>query len=618
MNILVINCGSSSIRAAVIKSRSGEVFGSLRVERLRDEVDGSTLLIEMPDAAPEEMYCPHDEHEPALVFALEHLMARLDDSVEIEGIGHRVVHGGRRFDRPVVIDAELEQAIEALIPLAPLHNPANLGGIRAARELFGDLKHVAIFDTAFHRTLPNRARQYAIDPELAEKHQIERFGFHGVSHQYVARQAAEYFQTDERSLRVITCHLGNGCSLAAVEYGRSIETSMGMTPLEGLVMGTRSGDIDPGALIYLAQQEGYDINRVNELLNRESGLAGLSGIGNDMRDIEKGAAAGDERCRLAIQVFAHRVRKYIGAYAAVMGGVDAIVFTAGIGENSALMRSRIGQRLEFLGARMDLDKNRHVKVGPDNRVESISAEPSRCQLLVVATNEEHGIAEQTAQLLAGHQKPKTDTVRSIPIAVSARHVHLTQKTVEALFGEGYALTPRNPLSQPGQFASEEMVTLVGPKNSIERVRILGPTRSADQVEVSRTDEFALGVDAPVRGSGDIENSPGITLRTDHGEVTLEKGLICALRHIHMTPDDARNFGVKDGDMVEIATTGGERDLIFGDVLIRVSPNYKLEMHIDTDEGNAAHLSRDAQGALLSTEATGIIRSRRTRFDSAAE
>jgi len=618
MNILVINCGSSSIKAALIKSRSGRVFGSLRVERLQSAASGATLRIEIAGEPPQELECPSTTHAPALAFALEQLMAKLGDSVQIDGVGHRVVHGGRKFDRPVLIDAEVEQAIEQLIPLAPLHNPANLDGIRAAKKIFPDLQHVAIFDTAFHRTLPRRARQYAIDPELAEKHQIERFGFHGVSHQYVARQAAEYFQTDERSLRVITCHLGNGCSLTAVEYGRSIETSMGMTPLEGLVMGTRSGDIDPGALIYLAQQEGFDIQKVDALLNRESGLAGLSGRGNDMRDIEKGAAEGDERCRLAIQVFAHRVRKYIGAYAAVMGGVDAIVFTGGIGENSALMRSRIGQRLEFLGARIDPEKNRLAKVGPDHRVQSISLEPSRCQLLVVATHEEHGIAEQSAQLLAGHQKPASAAARSIPIAVSARHVHLTQKTVEALFGPGYQLTARNPLSQPGQFACEEMVTLVGPKNSIERVRILGPTRSANQVEISRTDEFALGVDAPVRGSGDIENSPGITLRTEHGEVTLEKGLICALRHIHMTPDDASNFGVKDGDMVEVAVTGGERDLIFGDVLIRVSPSYKLEMHIDTDEGNAAHLSRDAQGALLSTEATGMIRSRRTRFDSAAE
>lgn len=618
MNILVINCGSSSIKAAAIESRSGQLFGSLRVERLQDGVPGSSLRIEMPNQDVETLECPDDGHATALSFAIEKLMAKLGDSVVIEGVGHRVVHGGRKFDRPVLIDAEVEQAIEELIPLAPLHNPANLAGIRAAKKLFADLDHVAIFDTAFHRTLPRRARQYAIDPELAEKHQIERFGFHGVSHQYVARQAADYFDTDERNLRVITCHLGNGCSLAAVEYGRSIETSMGMTPLEGLVMGTRSGDIDPGAVTFLAQQEGFDIERVDTLLNRESGLAGLSGRGNDLRDIEKGAAEGDERCRLAIQVFAHRVRKYIGAYAAVMGGVDAIVFTAGIGENSALMRSRIGQRLEFLGARIDLDKNREATVGPKNRVESISAEPSRCELLVVATNEEHGIAEQTARHIAGHQKPAADDGRTIPIAISARHIHLTQDTVDKLFGEGHQLTPRNPLSQPGQFASEECVTLVGPKRSIEGVRILGPTRSANQVEVSRTDEFALGVDAPVRGSGDIDNTPGITLRTDHGEVTLDKGLICALRHIHMTPEDAEHFGVKQGDMVEVAVTGGERDLTFGDVLIRVSPKYKLEMHIDTDEGNAAHLSRDAQGALLGTEASGVIRRRRTRFDDAAE
>lgn len=617
MYILVINCGSSSIRAAVVNSRSGRDVGCLRVERLADGEAGSRLLLQLPGAEKQKIDCPSDDHEQALGFALDRLMERLDPAVTIEGVGHRVVHGGREFDRPVVIDAEVEQAIEALIPLAPLHNPANLAGIRAARKHFPELPHVAVFDTAFHRTLPRRARQYAIDPELAEAHHIERFGFHGVSHQYVARKAAEHFGTDERDLRIITCHLGNGCSVTAVEYGRSIETSMGMTPLEGLVMGTRSGDIDPGVLIHLARQEGMDIDRVDELLNRKSGLLGLSGVSNDLRDIEERAAQGDERCRLAIQVFAHRVRKYIGAYAAVMGGADAIVFTAGIGENSALMRHRIGQRLDFLGARIDPDKNRLAKVDENNRVVSISHNPSRCELLVVATNEEHGIAEQTAQLIAGHERP-AGTPSAIPIAISARHVHLTQETVEKLFGPGHQLTPRNPLSQPGQFACEETVTLVGPKSSIERVRVLGPTRSADQVEISRTDEFALGVDAPVRGSGDIDNSPGIILQVGEREAVLEKGVICALRHIHMTPKDAHNFGVKDGDMVEVEVSGGERDLVFGDVLVRVSPSFRLEMHLDTDEGNAARLGRSAQGVLVSTDSTAIIQRRRTRFDAAAE
>jgi acetate kinase len=612
MKILVINCGSSSIKASVLDSATGEHIAKMRVERLQDASQDSVLKID-----GREETCPANEHGPALEFALPELLDTLPDGLELDGVGHRVVHGGRRFDRAVVIDEEVAQTIEDLIPLAPLHNPANLAGIRGAQTIFSDLPHVAVFDTAFHRTLPRRAKTYAIPPELAEEHDIVRFGFHGPSHQYVAHKAAEYFGADVRDLRLVTCHLGNGCSVAAVEYGRSIETSMGMTPLEGLVMGTRSGDIDPGAILHLMRQEGFDADRLDDLLNRESGLAGLSGVGNDLRDIEAKASEGDERCRLAIQVSAHRVRKYIGAYAAVMGGVDAIVFTAGIGQNSALMRHRIAQRLDFLGARIDEDKNRDLSVDRDQPVASFSIQPSRCELLAVATDEEHSIASQAAHLILEHDRPSTDGL-TIPIAISARHVHLTDEMVEELFGEGHELTPRNPLSQPGQFASEETVTLVGPKNSLEGVRILGPTRSKNQVEISRTDEFFLGIDAPVRGSGDTDNTPGIALRGPNGEVTLEKGLICALRHIHMTPEDAHNFGVQDGDMVEVNVTGGPRDLTFGDVLIRVSPNYKLEMHIDTDEGNAAHLGRQAEGALVSTPGEAAIQKRRTRYDAAAE
>jgi acetate kinase len=614
MHILVINCGSSSIKANVLHSQTGKVEATLEVERLApNDTTEATLSIN----GGEPTSCPANEHEGAIEYALPKLLDALDDGVELQGVGHRVVHGGKRFDRPVIIDEEVEQTIEELIPLAPLHNPANLAGIRAAKKLLGDVAHVAVFDTAFHRTLPRRAKMYAIPPDVAEEHKIERFGFHGVSHQFVATKAAEYFRTDVRDLRLITCHLGNGCSLAAVEYGRSIETSMGMTPLEGLVMGTRSGDIDPGAIINLLRQEGWDADRVDDFLNRESGLAGLSGIGNDLRDIEQKASEGDERCRMAIQVFAHRVRKYIGAYAAVMGGVDGIVFTGGIGQNSALMRHRITQRLEFLGARIDEEKNRELQVSREEPVASFSADPSRCHLLAVATDEQHGIASQVSHVIQKHHET-ADTGLTIPIAISARHVHLTQDTVEKLFGEGHELTPYKDLSQPGQFASEEMVTLVGPKAEIERVRVLGPTRSHNQVEISRTDEFKLGIDAPVRGSGDIDNTPGITLRGTQGEVDLEKGLICALRHIHMTTKDARAFGVNHGDFVEVAVKGGERDLTFGDVLIRVKDSYALEMHIDTDEGNAAHLGRSAEGVLVSTEGEAAIQSRRTRFDDAAE
>ncbi|MDP3217897.1 MAG: phosphate propanoyltransferase, partial [Deltaproteobacteria bacterium] len=440
-----------------------------------------------------------------------------------------------------------------------------------------------------------------------------RYGFHGPSHAWVAQQAGQYLKEDLRGLRLITCHLGNGASVTAVEGGRSVETSMGMTPLEGLVMGTRAGDIDPGVLLEIGRREGLDVEGLDRLLNHQSGLLGLSGVGNDLRDIEARAAAGDEDCRLAIQVFAHRVRKYIGAYAAVMGGVDAIVFTAGIGENSALMRHRIAQRLDFLGARFDEDRNRDVRVSAAHPVAEFSEPGSRVRLLVVATDEARAIAHDAALLSAGAQS--VEAASRIPIAISARHIHLTRAAVDALFGPGHALTPYKPLSQPGQFACEEKLTVVGPKGRIANVRVLGPERPECQVEVSRTDEFSLGVDAPVRDSGDVTNTPGVTLEGPAGSLTLTKGLICARRHIHMHPDDAARFGVKDRDVVEVAVDTDGRDLTFGDVLIRVSPKFRLEMHLDTDEANAAQLNGGDGGVLDSTGGSVRLRRRSVGFDA---
>jgi acetate kinase len=468
----------------------------------------------------------------------------------------------------------------------------------AARKLLPDLTHVAVFDTAFHATLPARAKAYAIDAELAGKHGVRRYGFHGTSHAFVAQRAAAYLHADLSTLRLITCHLGNGASMAAVEYGRSIETSMGMTPLEGLVMGTRVGDVDAGVLLHLMRSEGLDVDGLDKLLNNKSGLSGLSGVGNDLRDIEERAAQGDDRCRLAIQVYAHRVRKYIGAYAAVLGGLDAIVFTAGIGENSATMRHRICQRLELFGAHLDEELNRNAGVGTNRAVARISTDTSRTHLLVVATDEQRAIAEQCAELVRGADEVAGD--RPIPVAISARHIHLNVETIDRLFGPDHQLTARSELSQPGQYACEETLDVVGPKRTIEGVRVLGPARSKNQVEVSRTDEFFLGIDAPVRDSGDVKGSASVTLRGPAGTVQLEEGVICARRHIHMRPEDAAYYGVKDKDVVEVAIDSHGRDLVFGDVLIRVSPKYALEMHIDTDEANAAELNRGAEGLLAAT------------------
>ena len=575
MNVLVINSGSSSVKYQVIDTQTSAVLHKGLVERIGN---GTT-------------------HAEALAQVME--VAR---PLGIAAVGHRVVHGGEKFVDAARIDDEVEKQIETCVPLAPLHNPANLAGIRAARAALPGVPQVAVFDTAFHARMPRRARTYAIDQEVAQKHGIRRYGFHGTSHAYVAQLAAKHLSRPLDELRLITLHLGNGASACAVELGHSTETSMGLTPLEGLVMGTRAGDLDAGVVLALLRSGEFDVKSLDTLLNTKGGLAGLSGVGNDLRDIEQRASDGDDRCRLAVSVFAHRVRKYIGAYAAAMGGLDAIVLTGGIGENAVAMRRRILQRLEFLGLLLDEDANSDAKVSRDQPVATISSELSRVAALVVKTDEELSIARQTAALVADHSAVKNP--RPIPVAISARHLHLDAATFSLLFGADAKPTKLRDISQPGQYACEEKVNIIGPRNRIEGVRLLGPLRPACQVEVSRTDEFVLGVDAPIRDSGKTTGSAPITLEGPKGTVQLNEGLICAKRHIHMTPEDATAYGVVNGDEVEVAIAGGPRPLVFGDVLVRVSSKYKLEMHLDTDEANAAELNQGAEGQLAYTEVLG--------------
>ncbi len=597
MNILVINSGSSSVKVELIDTLTSQRL-------LRMQLSGLTngqAYLQMEDETTEPI--EQSSHEDALRYAFPLLQARLGER-KVQGIGHRVVHGGETFGEPTLINEEVLTKLEELTPLAPLHNPVNIMGIQMAQEAWPDLPHFAIFDTAFHRTLPRRAQLYALPLELQKKHSIRRYGFHGTSHSYVARKAADFLGFPLSELRLITCHLGNGASISAIEYGRSVETSMGLTPLEGLVMGTRSGDIDPGVLTLLQEKENLDAAGLDNLLNRESGLIGLTGT-NDMRDLEKRSAEGDEKARTAIQIFTHRLRKYIGAYAAILGGVDAIVFTGGIGENSAVIRERVAQRLDFLGASLDQDRNRDADMDDRTVLADISTPQSRCKMLVIPTDEQFEIARQSAVKVRQEYQVK-DQTPSIPIAISARHVHLTRETLDKLFGEGHELTFHKWLSQPGQFAAKERITLIGPKNKIERVRILGPLRSKDQVEISRTDEFVLGIDAPVRASGHVANTPGIVLEGPKGKITIPNGVICAWRHIHMTPDDADRFGVEDKDLVEVRVASEDRSLTFGNVLVRVSEKYKLEMHIDTDEGNAAELRSGDEGVLWETSESGAL------------
>ncbi len=579
MLVLVINCGSSSVKYNLINPSDSSRLITGKIQSIGEQGG---------------KFQTHQQ-------ALEYVVSEVADN-QVDAVGHRVVHGGELFVEPVVIDESVIRQIDACSIDAPLHNPFNLLGINIARDKWPDIPHVAVFDTAFHAQMPKRAHTYAIDAEVSEKYRIRRFGFHGTSHEYVAGVAAAALNSSVSELRIVTLHLGNGASACAVEYGKSSETSMGMTPLEGLVMGTRAGDIDAGAVMSLLRSGDFTVVELDDLLNRKSGLLGLSGVGNDLRQIEDQAEQGDERARSAINVFAHRARKYIGAYAAVMGGVDAVVFTGGIGENSATMRRRILQRLEFLGLRIDEDLNRDASVDGAANASIISDAGSRVRAMVVKTDEALMIARQTKRIAS--EENMLSAKESIPVAISARHLHLTKETFEQLFGNGATPTVYREISQPGQFACEEKVNLVGPRNRIDGVRLLGPLRSVDQIEIARTDEFKLGVDAPIRDSGKVEGSAPIILEGPKGSVHLKEGLICARRHIHMHPDDAERFGVVDKDIVEVAITGGPRDLTFGDTLVRVSEKYKLEMHIDTDEANAAELNNNASGEIVCDTVAG--------------
>ncbi|MFW5716278.1 MAG: acetate/propionate family kinase [Spirochaetota bacterium] len=389
--ILVINCGSSSLKYEVYEMPSQNSLGKGLVDRIG--IDGGTIAHEGENGKYERQEDIPD-HKRAIELVINALTDEHNGLIsspdEIAGVGHRVVHGGESYSQSVVIDAEVEAAIEQTIELAPLHNPANLTGIREARAEFSTQKHVAVFDTAFHQTIPPASYLYGLPRELYEKYRIRRYGFHGTSHRYVAARSVELLKRSPENTNLITCHLGNGCSVTAIRNGRSIDTSMGFTPLEGLVMGTRSGDIDP-AIIFFLLERGMTPDELNTMLNKESGLKGLSGISNDLRDIEEAAELGDRNAADALDVYAHKVRQYIGAYAAEIVKVDVLVFTGGVGQYGTRMRERICRRLENLGIVMDYRKN--LENGPRQGVISMDYSPTT--IVVQPTNEELQIAIDT-------------------------------------------------------------------------------------------------------------------------------------------------------------------------------------------------------------------------------
>ncbi len=594
--ILVINCGSSSLKYAFFDTEHPEHTTRGHVERI--DADGTRLVQDGVNGSRQE-----EVRVRGHAGAFHAMLAALTDAdhgvlkkpSDITVVAHRVVHGGEKFTHAVVIDDEVLANIEALSPLAPLHNPVNVLGIREARRVFAGAPHVAVFDTAFHATLPNHAYLYGLPYSYYAEKGVRRYGFHGASHSYAALTAAQHLRKRARELKIVSCHLGNGASICAIDHGRSIDTSMGFTPGEGLIMGTRCGDLDAGVTSFLERTEGMAAGQIDILLNKKSGLLGLSGVSSDMREIEKAAGEGNARALTALKTFCYRVRKYIGSYVAAMGGLDVLVFTAGIGQGSAGVRAMALQDLDCMGIRLDEARNRQATDG--RQIAVISAGHSAVKILVVPTDEERMIAREALRvkkrdILVSASEACRDT--PIPIEVSAHHIHLSQPDVEALFGAGHQLTKHADLSQPGQYACKEQLTILGPKGRIERVRVLGPARKATQVEIAMTEQFKLGIHPPIRESGDIEGSPGCTLEGPNGSLAIAKGVICALRHIHMTPADALRYGLRDKATVRVRVQG-DRELIFGDVLVRVDPNFALAMHIDTDEANAANLQNGAQG-----------------------
>lgn len=398
MKVLVINCGSSSLKYSVFDMSDETMLAKGNVERIG--ISGSFIKYKSHTGFESKKEHPVKDHSDAIKLVFEALTDQehgvLQDVSEIDAVGHRVVHAGEKFASSVLITEEVKEALRECIELAPLHNPPNITGIEACEKLMPNVIHVGVFDTAFHQTLPKVAYIYGLPYELYEKYGLRRYGFHGTSHKYVSLRAAKLLGKELSQLKLITCHLGNGASVAAVKYGKSVDTSMGFTPLEGLVMGTRSGDIDPAIVPFLMEKEGLDTAEVNNYLNKKCGVLGISGVSNDFRSLEEAAEEGNERAQLALDIFAYRVRKYIGAYAAAMNGVDAIVFTAGIGENSPVVRKMVCDELSFLGVSIDDEKNSQRGQEID-----VSTSDAKVRVLVIPTNEELMIARDTKEIVEG-------------------------------------------------------------------------------------------------------------------------------------------------------------------------------------------------------------------------
>ena len=397
MKILVLNCGSSSIKYALYNMDDKSVMTSGGAERVG--LDNAFVKVKLANGEKKQIMHDIPEHTEGVKFIFSLLtdpeIGVIKDLSEINAVGHRMVHGGEKFNKSVVLTDEVLRAFEECNDLAPLHNPANLKGVNAVKELMPGLPQVGVFDTAFHQTMPAKAYMYAIPYELYQQYGVRRYGFHGTSHRYVSARVCEILGVKPEEQRIITCHIGNGGSVAAVDKGKCIDTSMGLTPLEGLMMGTRSGDIDGGAISFIQKKQNLDADGISNLLNKKSGLLRITGISSDMREIDAAAKNNDERAVLALDMYFYRIKKYVGAYAAAMGGVDTIVFTAGVGENQANMREEVCRNMEWMGVKLDVEKN----AGIHGEEAIISTPDSKVKVVVVPTDEELMIATDTMELV---------------------------------------------------------------------------------------------------------------------------------------------------------------------------------------------------------------------------
>ena len=397
MKILVLNCGSSSIKYALYNMDDKSVMTSGGAERVG--LDGAFVKVKLANGEKKQIMHDVPEHTEGVKFIFSLLtdpkIGVIKSLKEIDAVGHRMVHGGEKFAKSVVITPEVIKAFEEVSDLAPLHNPANLKGIRAVEELMPGLPQVGVFDTAFHQTMPQYSYMYALPYEVYEKYAVRRYGFHGTSHRCVSARVCEFLGVDYTKQRIITCHIGNGGSLAAVKNGKCMDTTMGLTPLEGIMMGTRSGDVDGGAVTFLQKKLGLSPDEMSDFLNKKSGVAGVSGVGSDMRDLEAAVAAGNKRAQLATDMYNYKIKKYVGAFAAAMGGVDIIVFTAGVGENQASMRAAVCRDMEFMGVKVDEELNATIR----GKEAVISTPDSKVKVVVIPTDEELMIASDTAALV---------------------------------------------------------------------------------------------------------------------------------------------------------------------------------------------------------------------------